>query len=87
MTLKVGDRVKIIRGCKRKWCGGICSHIGRTGKITFISDSLTGCITVDKFEDGNDNLYCSGFDRNCFEEIKKIIKQYGIVKFLEGIKK
>jgi hypothetical protein len=74
---RVGDEVKIFKGCKRNYCHDGCNFINKIGNIEKI-DNDHGRITV-KFK--STDRYCSGFDFDCFKLISKEIKQFGIVKF------
>ena len=81
---KIGDKVKVIGTstiCSR--CEVYCEYIGSIGIITYIESN--GQITVKNFPEVFNTHYCSAFEENVLElaePIKKIIKPFGIVKFL-----
>jgi hypothetical protein len=84
MKFKNGNKVKVT-GTSTK-CGGtctVCKFLGKTG--TVMGYGGDGLIIVKNFNSGP--LFCSGFEEKHLElvdVVKKIIKPYGIVAFLNG---
>ena len=84
MKYKIGDKVKILRGCRANHCREKCPFIGLTGTIKYIERN--GEFGVKDFATMGDQ-HCSGFTKECFEIMEQIIKQYQIAIWCKNMYK